>query len=124
MIDLLCNLDITATQAFSHFTWEESKKQILIVDVQGVGDVWTDPQIHSVNGVGYGKGNMGMRGITAFLNNHRCNAMCKALKLPPTGRKPAKVHRPFALAVSLGASESASERSARGRALFLESESI
>ena len=76
-------------QAFSHFTWEESGRKICIVDLQGVGDRWTDPQIHSVDQRGYGKGNMGMRGITAFLNNHRCNAICKALKLPPT-RKPAK----------------------------------
>jgi len=38
---------------------------------QGVGDSWTDPQIHSVDQRGYGKGNMGMRGIRAFLNNHR-----------------------------------------------------
>jgi len=32
---------------------------------------------------------MGMRGINAFLKNHRCNAICKALKLPQIG-KPAK----------------------------------
>ena len=76
-------------QAFSHFTWEESKHTILICDLQGVGDRWTDPQIHSADGRGYGKGNMGMRGVRAFLNNHRCNAMCKDLRLPPTA-KPAK----------------------------------
>lgn len=49
---------------------------------QGVGDVWTDPQVHTFDGNGYGKGNMGMRGIHAFLQNHRCNAICTALKLP------------------------------------------
>jgi len=75
-------------QAFSHFTWEESGKSILVCDLQGVGDLWTDPQIHSRDGKGYGKGNMGMRGIAAFLNNHRCNAICMALKLPMVGKAP------------------------------------
>jgi hypothetical protein len=76
-------------QAFSHFTYEESGHTILICDLQGVGDRWTDPQIHSIDGRGYGKGNMGERGIKAFLANHRCNSICKDLKLPPVG-KPAK----------------------------------
>jgi hypothetical protein len=42
-------------QAFSHFSWEESGHRILICDVQGVGDMWTDPQVHSSDGKGYGK---------------------------------------------------------------------
>jgi len=75
-------------QAFSHFTWEESKHKLLICDLQGVGDLWTDPQMHSADGQGYGKGNMGMRGIQAFLNNHRCNNICKTLKLPQVGKAP------------------------------------
>jgi hypothetical protein len=29
-------------------------------------------------------------GIRAFLANHRCNAICKDLKLPPVGNKPDK----------------------------------
>lgn len=75
-------------QAFSHFTYEESGHKLLICDLQGVGNHWTDPQIHSADGRGYGKGNMGQRGIQAFLTNHRCNFMCKALKLPAVGRPP------------------------------------
>jgi hypothetical protein len=50
--------------------------------MQGVGDLWTDPQMHSHDGKGYGKGNMGRKGIHAFLQNHRCNAICAALNLP------------------------------------------
>jgi elongation factor 2 kinase len=42
-------------QAFSHFSWEESRHRILICDVQGVGDMWTDPQVHSADGKAYGK---------------------------------------------------------------------
>jgi len=34
-------------QAFSHFTHTASSGGEMVVDVQGVGDLWTDPQIHS-----------------------------------------------------------------------------
>ncbi|GAB5360449.1 hypothetical protein AAMO2058_000629100 [Amorphochlora amoebiformis] len=68
--------------AFSHFTYEASRHQLLICDIQGVGDIYTDPQIHSVNGEGFGKGNMGRRGFKKFFSTHRCNSICKFLKLP------------------------------------------
>jgi elongation factor 2 kinase len=51
----MCN----TPQAFSHFTYEHSRGRILVCDIQGVGDTWTDPQIHSCNSEGYGKGNLG-----------------------------------------------------------------
>mgnify|MGYP000182461292 CR=1 FL=1 len=37
-------------QAFSHFTYEVSCQHMLVVDVQGVGDIYTDPQIHTIDG--------------------------------------------------------------------------
>ena len=72
-------------QAFSHFTYERSNYKILVCDIQGVGDTWTDPQIHSSNGEGYGKGNMGQAGIDKFFGSHRCNGICAYLKLPCRG---------------------------------------
>lgn len=69
-------------QAFSHFTYEESKHRILICDIQGVDDCYTDPQIHSLDGKGYGDGNMGEKGIQTFLATHRCNPICQYLNLP------------------------------------------
>jgi hypothetical protein len=57
----------------------------LICDIQGVGDRYTDPQIHSHDGVGFGKGNMGERGVDRFIASHRCNAICRYLKLPNLG---------------------------------------
>ena len=39
-------------QAFSHFTFERSGHQLIVVDVQGVGDLYTDPQIHTSDGLG------------------------------------------------------------------------
>ena len=35
---------------FSHFTFERSGHELIVVDVQGVGDLYTDPQIHTSDG--------------------------------------------------------------------------
>ena len=69
--------------AFSHFTFERSDGREVVVDIQGVGDLYTDPQIHSLDGEGFGRGNMGTRGITLFFASHRCNGICRMLGLTP-----------------------------------------
>lgn len=79
-------------QAFSHFSYEVSGKSLLICDIQGVADMYTDPQIHTVAGDDknerpFGKGNLGQRGIDQFLKTHRCNPICRYLKLPPINPK-------------------------------------
>ena len=71
-------------QAFSHFTLERSRGALIVVDIQGVGDFFTDPQIHTRVGDGrthYGLGNLGAEGIRKFCASHRCNAVCRALGL-------------------------------------------
>mmetsp|Transcript_41099 Transcript_41099/g.84071 ORF Transcript_41099/g.84071 Transcript_41099/m.84071 type:complete len:454 (-) Transcript_41099:360-1721(-) len=68
-------------QAFSHFTWEASDRKLLVCDIQGVGDFYTDPQVHSADGEGFGTGNMGLGGIQKFFSTHRCNTVCRSLKL-------------------------------------------
>ncbi|EGC37011.1 myosin heavy chain kinase A [Dictyostelium purpureum] len=68
-------------QAFSHFTYELSNKQMIIVDIQGVDDLYTDPQIHTPDGKGYGLGNLGKAGINKFITTHKCNAVCALLDL-------------------------------------------
>ena len=72
-------------QAFSHFTFHASGGELMIVDIQGVGDDYTDPQILSRDGEGYGRGNLGEKGMLKFLHTHRCNGVCKALSLPLIG---------------------------------------
>lgn len=58
-------------QAFSHFTFERSGHQLIVVDIQGVGDLYTDPQIHTEKGTDFGDGNLGRRGKpTCFHGDH------------------------------------------------------
>lgn len=74
--------------AFSHFTYEASKHTLVICDIQGVGDIYTDPQLHTTEEDEIiGSGNFGRRGIQKFLESHKCNAVCKYLKLPKINPK-------------------------------------
>jgi len=70
-------------QAFSHFTYEHSNRSTLVCDIQGVGEFYTDPQIHSADGRGFGMGNLGKDGINRFIQTHVCNSICRGLCLPP-----------------------------------------
>ena len=77
--------------AFSHFTYQASNQQLIIVDIQGwtptsnqTGCTFlTDPQIHSVVYKCFGTGNLRQKGIDSFWNemHPQCNDLCKALRL-------------------------------------------
>jgi len=69
-------------QAYSHFSWEASKHTMLVVDIQGVGDLWTDPRIHSNVGKKFGIGDKGIDGISRFVQSHKCNSVCIKMGLP------------------------------------------
>ncbi len=68
-------------QAFSHFTFERSGHELIVVDIQGVGDLWTDPQIHTREGTEYGDGNLGTHGMALFFHSHVCNDICKTFAM-------------------------------------------
>jgi len=53
----------------------------MIVDLQGVGNVLTDPQIHCLDKNRFGKGNLGYQGMLMFFSTHQCNDHCRSLGL-------------------------------------------
>merc|ERR1712232_939967 len=68
--------------AFSYFTYINSNKLLVVCDIQGVGTFYTDPQIHTFDGEGFGAGNTGAQGIERFLQSHRHGLLCEQLGLP------------------------------------------
>lgn len=68
-------------QAFSHFSWQITRGYLMIVDLQGVGNILTDPQIHCMDPKKFGKGNLGYVGMMKFFMSHICNSYCKHLEL-------------------------------------------
>ena len=88
-------------QAFSHFTYEKSKKHLMVVDLQGVFTVkadgtklyeLTDPVIHKrktkknhvTKKMNFGRTDRGEKGMMAFFETHRCTDACKLLGLTET----------------------------------------
>ncbi|PKK66198.1 kinase-like protein [Rhizophagus irregularis] len=86
-------------EAFAHFTYEYTKGYLVVCDLQGIEItdklltfqgievvtdefLLTDPAIHCINPLRFGGTNIGKKGINElFLANHRCNDICKKLKL-------------------------------------------
>jgi hypothetical protein len=74
-------------QAFSHWTYERTNGDMLVVDLQGITiednqtHLLTDPCIHSTNLKRFGRTNLGKQGMKRFFQTHVCNIICLALKL-------------------------------------------
>jgi hypothetical protein len=68
-------------EAFSHWTFEESRGRLLVVE----GDATADAVVHTSGGPaadgGRGLGNCGTAGMASFFLRHRCGARCSALGL-------------------------------------------
>mmetsp|Transcript_19727 Transcript_19727/g.56584 ORF Transcript_19727/g.56584 Transcript_19727/m.56584 type:complete len:248 (-) Transcript_19727:51-794(-) len=67
--------------SFSHWTHHETGGFLIAVDIQGVGNVYTDPQIHSKRGAMFGEGDLGRKGVEHFFATHTCNEVCRKLGL-------------------------------------------
>ena len=80
-----------AAQAFSHYTWVKSGKQLIVCDLQGVTKsnqiFLTDPAIHCKEYMllqpKHGGNNLGPPGIKKFFASHKCNNVCIKMKLQP-----------------------------------------
>lgn len=85
------NYDDPATmlQAFSHWTYEYTNGEIIVVDLQGIvikdnqKYLLTDPCIHSTDLMRFGRSNLGKPGMKRFFQTHICNAVCHDLQLKP-----------------------------------------
>ncbi|KAL4467275.1 hypothetical protein ABPG72_010082 [Tetrahymena utriculariae] len=69
------------SQALSHFSYQVTEGYLMIVDLQGVGGLLTDPQIHCLDQNRFGFGNLGYCGFFKFFMTHQCNKFCKQLQL-------------------------------------------
>ena len=69
----------------SHFSFEHSKQKEMVVDIQGSGFTYTDPQLHSREKE-YGRADRGSSGFLDFFKTHKCSDICRelCLKQPPT----------------------------------------
>jgi hypothetical protein len=68
-------------QTFTHFTHFASKGKCMVVDMQGVNDLYTDPQLHTHNYHG-GEGDLGPLGMALFFATYSYNSLSKSLRLP------------------------------------------
>ncbi|KAF0484017.1 kinase-like protein [Gigaspora margarita] len=79
-------------EAFAHFTYQYTEGYLVVYDLQGV-DLYnefllTDPAIHCIDLLRFGITNLGKNGIQkCFLANHKCNDICKKLKLSKVNSK-------------------------------------
>lgn len=85
-----------AAQTFSHYSFLASARKLVCVDIQGVSElvedgdaftaknmVLTDPQIHSLDGALFGAGNLGVKGINAFITSYKRTMYDEQLGLAP-----------------------------------------
>ena len=76
-------------QTFSYFTYIQSGRRLMVVDIQGIDDLYTDPVIHFLPSHASGSFqkadssvNLGIRGFALFLWSHRYNDVDRLLALP------------------------------------------
>ncbi|CAH2294154.1 transient receptor potential cation channel subfamily M member 6 [Pelobates cultripes] len=77
--------------SFSHWTYEYTRGELLVLDLQGVGENLTDPSVikpedKQSRGMVFGPANLGEDALTNYVSKHQCNSCCRKLKLPDLKR--------------------------------------
>ncbi|KAI5091340.1 transient receptor potential cation channel subfamily M member 6 isoform X1 [Silurus meridionalis] len=81
-----CGIEETVL-SFSHWTYEYTGRELLVLDLQGVGVELTDPAVirtldrGSYRNLAFGSANMGDNAIRRFVLRHTCNSCCRKLGL-------------------------------------------
>ncbi|XP_069085230.1 transient receptor potential cation channel subfamily M member 6 [Pleurodeles waltl] len=94
--------------SFSHWSYEYTRGELLVLDLQGVGENLTDPSVikpedKQSRGMVFGPANLGEDALRNFIANHRCNSCCRKLKLPDLKRNdytPGKISLAFEITES------------------------
>ncbi|XP_036094313.1 transient receptor potential cation channel subfamily M member 6 isoform X3 [Rousettus aegyptiacus] len=95
--------------AFSHWTYEYTRGELLVLDLQGVGENLTDPSVikpedKQSRGMVFGPANLGEDAIRNFIAKHRCNSCCRKLRLLDLKRNdysPGEINSTFGLEIKI-----------------------
>uniref|UniRef100_A0A8C7RJK3 non-specific serine/threonine protein kinase n=1 Tax=Oncorhynchus mykiss TaxID=8022 RepID=A0A8C7RJK3_ONCMY len=88
-----CGMEETLL-AFSHWTYQYSCRELLVLDLQGVGLELTDPSViraedtSSSDDMVFGPSNLGDAAIHSFVIKHTCNSCCENLGLSGERKEP------------------------------------
>ena len=76
------------SRALAHFSYVDSNKAGMVLDIQGSGFILTDPEVASVKVSTDNKdehyfcgGNQNLEAIERFMKEHNCNTYCRLLGL-------------------------------------------
>lgn len=83
-------------QVFSAFSFYKSQGKRLVADIQGVGDLYTDPQVLS-DDYRFGEGDLGPRGMALFFLTYRSCGTADSMGIPifPLSRNEMKVQAKY-----------------------------
>lgn len=77
-------------ESFTHYTYEKSNKELMVLDIQGIGHQLIDPEIATSSlmdpdhtHIYFCCGNLSVTAIDKFLEVHTCNRFCAMLGLSP-----------------------------------------
>ena len=80
--------DLKKVEAFICYTYKNSEGNLMVLDIQGIGNILCDPEIATEHIVDiddeflFCLGNLATNAIQAFLGAHECNAYCEAVNIP------------------------------------------